>query len=81
MTGAAGELATLDATAQAALVREGEVSAAELVESAIERIERLNPELGAVVVPLYDQARAAVADGTPSGPFGGVPYLLKDLIV
>ena len=81
MTGTAAEIATLDATAQAALVRGGEVSADELVEGAIERIERRNPRLGAVVTTLYDQARAVVARGTLSGPFAGVPYLLKDLAV
>src|SRR5689334_24347669 len=80
MTSTAAEVATLDATAQAALVRDGEVSATELVEGAIERVEAVNPVLGAVVTTLYDQARAAVADG-PSGPFAGVPYLLKDLVV
>jgi Asp-tRNA(Asn)/Glu-tRNA(Gln) amidotransferase A subunit family amidase len=37
------ELTALDATAQAALVRSGEISPGELVERAIERIERLNP--------------------------------------
>ena len=42
MTSTAAEVATLDATAQAALVRRGEVSAAELVEGAIERVEALN---------------------------------------
>src|SRR6476661_7646314 len=80
MTSTAAEIAMLDATGQAALVRDGEVAAAELVEGAIERIERLNPALGAVVTTLYDHARAAVAAG-PSGPFAGVPYLLKDLVV
>jgi amidase len=81
MAATTAEIATLDATAQAALVRGGEVSAAELVESAIERIERLNPRLGAVVTTFYDQARDVVARGVPSGPFAGVPYLLKDLVV
>jgi amidase len=71
----------MDATAQAALVRNREVSAAELVEWAIERVEAVNPRLNAVVVPLYAQARAAVADAPPSGPFAGVPFLLKDLLV
>ena len=74
-----GELARLDATAQAALVRSGEVTARELVEDAISRVEQLNPELNAVVTPLYDHALAAVDEAT--GPFAGVPYLLKDLIV
>ena len=74
----AAEIARLDATAQAELVRRKEVSPDELVEWGIERIERLNPELNAVVVKLYDQARAAATMAT--GPFAGVPFLLKDLI-
>src|SRR5262245_16349195 len=71
------ELSLLDATAQAALVRSGEVTARELVETAIERIEMLNPTLNAVVTPIFEEAleRADVA----SGPFAGVPYLVKDL--
>ena len=72
------ELGTLDATAQAALVHNGEVTAVELVEAAIERIERLNPTLNAVITPMYEQARAAAA-ATPTGPLAGVPYLMKDL--
>ncbi|MBW1687169.1 MAG: hypothetical protein JRS35_19145 [Deltaproteobacteria bacterium] len=73
------ELATLDATASAEMVRQGEVSPAELVEAAIERIEKLNGDLNAVITPLYEKARAAVAAGLPDGPFRGVPFLLKDL--
>jgi Asp-tRNA(Asn)/Glu-tRNA(Gln) amidotransferase A subunit family amidase len=46
------ELAMLDATAQAELVRRREVQALELVEAAIERIERLNPKLNAVITPM-----------------------------
>ena len=65
---AAAEIAALDATAQAALVRSGQVSATELVDGAIDRIERLNPQLNAVVTPLFEQARAAVADAAPTGP-------------
>jgi amidase len=73
------QTADLDATAQAALVRSGEISAAELVEAAIERIEALNPTLHAVVTTMYDQAREAAAAGLPDGPFTGVPFLVKDL--
>ena len=73
------ELALLDATAQADLVRRKEVKAVELLDAAIDRIERLNPTLNAVVTPLYDQARAAASDPLPDGPFAGVPFLLKDL--
>lgn len=72
------ELSTLDATAQAALVRSGEVGATALVEAAIERIERLNPALNAVVTPMFDTALEAAR--TATGPFAGVPYLLKDLV-
>ncbi len=71
--------AGLDATAQAELVRTGQASPAELVDEAIERIERLNPELNAVITPLFDKAREAASGDLPDGPFRGVPFLLKDL--
>ena len=74
------DLLSLDATAQAQLVREGEVRSLELVDAAIARIERLNPELNAVITPMYDQAREAAAGDIPDGPFTGVPFLLKDLL-
>jgi amidase len=73
------ELAHLDATAQADLVRAGEASPLELVDAAIERIEKLNGELNAVIHPLYEQARDAARGPLPGGPFRGVPVLLKDL--
>ncbi|APA98671.1 amidase [Nocardia seriolae] len=71
-------LAALDATAQAALVRSGELGPDALVRAAIDRIERLNPTLNAVVSTRYEQALTTAA--TASGPFAGVPYLLKDLV-
>ncbi|HEX5087615.1 MAG TPA: amidase [Nocardioides sp.] len=74
------DVTALDAVAQAALVRVGEVSAVELTEWAIERIEELNPRLNAVVAPVYDQARAAAREVRTDAPLAGVPYLLKDLI-
>ncbi len=73
------EIAFLDATAQAELVRRKEVKPIELVDAAIERIERLNPTLNAVVTPMYDLAREAAKGKLPDGPFTGVPFLLKDL--
>src|SRR5690349_18902036 len=73
------ELLALDATDQAARVRTGEVTPAELLEVVIAAIERLNPVLNAVNVPLFDLAREQVARGLPDGPFRGVPMLLKDL--
>ena len=74
------DLARLDATAQAELVRTGEASPGELVEAAIGRIEALNPELNAVIHPLFEEARDAAAGELPDGPFKGVPFLLKDLV-
>ena len=68
----------LDATAQAELVRKGEVSPAELVDEAIARVEKLNPELNAVIHPRFEKARKEASAG-PNGPFGGVPMVLKDL--
>ena len=53
------EVAFLDATAQAELVQKKEVKPIELVEAATKRIERLNPELNAVVTPMFDLARDA----------------------
>lgn len=73
------ELDWLDATALAELVRRGEVTPLELVDSAIERIERTNAQLNAVITPMYDIAREAARGELPDGPFKGVPFLLKDL--
>lgn len=70
----------LDATAQAALVRSGEVKPLELVEEAIARIEALNPPLNAVIHTQYEKARDAARGDLPDGPFRGVPFLLKDAV-
>jgi Asp-tRNA(Asn)/Glu-tRNA(Gln) amidotransferase A subunit family amidase len=68
-----------DAVGLADLVRRGQVSAQELLEEAIARVERVNPRVNAVVSQSLDQARAAIAKGLPDGPLAGVPFLLKDL--
>ena len=73
------ELATLDATTTAALSRAGDVSAAQVVDAAIDRLERHDPELGALVERRFDGARADVAR-LPDGPFRGVPIVVKDLL-
>ncbi|HEV2176880.1 MAG TPA: amidase [Terriglobia bacterium] len=74
------ELAYLDATAQAELVRRKEIKPIELVDAAIDRIERLNPQLNAVVTPMYEQARDAARNELSDGLFRGVPYLVKDIV-
>ena len=68
-----------DALGLADLVRRKAVSPDDLLEAAIERVEIRNPAVNAVVMPLYDYGRKAIADGLPDGPFRGVPFLLKDL--
>ena len=76
----AEETAWMDATSQAELIRKGEVTPTELVEAAIERIERVNPRINAVITPMFDEARATANGDLPDGPFTGVPFLLKDLL-
>jgi amidase len=76
----AAELAPLDATAQAELVRQQEITPVELVEAAIERIEALQPRLNALTTERFERARdEAASPQLPAGPFRGVPFLLKDL--
>jgi amidase len=71
--------APLDATAQAQLIRDGETTAAELVEAAIARVEALNPEINAVIHTFFDEALEQARAGAGEGPFAGVPFVLKDL--
>ena len=73
------EYADYDGLGLAALVRKGAVTPLELLDAAIERIERHNGKLNAVVYKAYDEARAAAVSALPDGPFKGVPFLIKDL--
>jgi amidase len=73
------ETTWLDATAQAELVRRGEVSPRELTEAAIARIEAVNPRLDAVIRTRFEAARLEAGGNLPDGPFRGVPILFKDL--
>lgn len=74
------ELASLDATAQAELVRRNQLKPIELVDAAIARIDQLNPAFNAVITPIFERARSAADRPLPDGPFRGVPFLLKDLL-
>lgn len=69
-----------DAIGLADLIRRREFSAAELLETVLQRVAEVNPRLNAIVTPLYDQARMAVEAGLPDGPFAGVPYVFKELV-
>jgi amidase len=73
------DLTRFDATAQAELVRKGDVSPTELVDATIARIERVNPTLNAIIHPRFDKARAEAA-APADGPFRGVPFVLKDIL-
>jgi amidase len=73
------DLAVLDATAQAALVRDGSVTPRELVDAALARIDVVNPQLNAVIHRRDEHARDEADARPPEGPFRGVPILVKDL--
>ena len=72
------EYDTADAMELARWVRDGEVSAGELLEAAIQRIDTRNPEINAVILKHYDRARNRVSQ-LPDGPLTGVPFLVKNL--
>lgn len=74
------ELALLDGLGSAQLVRSKRVSALELVDAAIRRIERLEPEINALISESFERARARARGPVGNGAFAGVPYLLKDLL-
>ncbi len=73
------DLDRYDGLGLAALVRQREVTASELLDAAIARVEARNPAINAVIHRMDEVARQAIAAGLPAGPFTGVPYLLKDL--
>src|SRR6476659_6342036 len=73
------EYGRYDAVGLADLVRKKQVSAQELLDEAVARTAKVDPEINAVVVKHYDYARTQIDKGLPDGPFTGVPFLLKDL--
>ncbi len=75
----AEEYVKYDSMGLAALIKQTDVSADEVIEIAISQIEKLNPGLNAVITQMFDQARNAAKCGLPDGPLAGVPYLVKDL--
>ena len=82
------ELIEYDALGLAEMIRDGEIKSSELVEITIERIERINPKINAIIHKMYDEARekAQKWDNEISSSkrndaiFGGVPFLLKDIM-
>ena len=74
------ELAELDATGCAALVRAGELAPLELVDAAIERAGQVNGALNAIVTTMYERARETARSHPGAGIFAGVPFLMKDFL-
>lgn len=79
------ELAYVSAADLAARIRHREISPVELMEYFIDRINRLNPELNALVILGFEEARQrareaerAVMSGGNLGPLHGVPLAIKD---
>jgi amidase len=68
-----------DATGLARMVAAGQASPVELVEAACRRIERIDPEIGAVPVRFFDQAIERARRARREAPFAGVPFLMKDV--
>src|SRR6478672_13243639 len=73
------EYGKYDAVGLAELVRKKDVTARELLDEAIARNAKVDPQINAVVVKHYDYAERQIERGLPDGPFSGVPFLLKDL--
>ena len=73
------EYAEYDATGLAALIAARQVSAAEVLQAALSRIDAREPRLNAMSQDCRARALAAPAPA-PAGPFAGVPFLLKDLL-
>jgi amidase len=73
------EYGNFDAVGLAELVRKRQVRPEELLDEALARTAKVDPEINAVVVKHYDYAMRQIERGLPDGPFTGVPFLLKDL--
>jgi amidase len=74
------DYADYDGVGLAELVAKGAVTPTELVEAAATRVERHNPTINAVIYQRFDDALAK-ATSLPEGPFRGVPFLVKDLLI
>lgn len=75
------EYSSFDGLGLAELVRKKEVTPLELTDAALEGIAKVNPALNAVVNILGEQAKTEIDAGLPDGPFKGVPFLIKELVL
>ena len=70
-----------DGLGLAALVARKEVTARELLDAALAAVAKVNPKINAVLQTLSDEASAGIAAQAPSGPFAGVPFVIKELVL
>ena len=68
-----------DALGLAEILRKGEVTPTEVLEAAIDRSDKVNPDLNAIILDLHKMANRTISKGLPEGILLGVPYLIKDL--
>src|SRR5205823_5309098 len=73
-----GDLSSYDATGLAELIRAKLITAEEVIEDTIRKIEAVNPQLNAVICKTYDRARPAASGLLGESPLAGVPFLVKD---
>ncbi|GAA4098462.1 amidase [Zhongshania borealis] len=74
------EYGNYDAMGLAELVRNGEVSAKELLDAALNVANERNPQINALIHRFDERAYRQIEQGLPDGPFKGVPFVLKDLL-
>ncbi len=74
------EYTKYDGLGLAELVKKGEVTPRELADTALDAVERLNPQLNIITYMMEEFADRIIEDGPSKGPFEGVPFLVKDLI-
>src|SRR5699024_4276467 len=75
------EFAKYDGVGLANLVHKGEVSPEELVQISLKAIKELDPDINAIVSTIEEEASKEMKDDIPNGPFKGVPFLIKDVIL
>jgi amidase len=72
------QLSSYDATGLASLIGSKQVTASEVIEDTIGKIESINSKLNAVIYKTYDRARQQASQSVGDGPLAGVPFLVKD---
>ena len=70
-----------DGLGLAALVAKKEVTPKELLDAALAAVAKVNPKINAVLQTLPEMAAAELVSRAPSGPFAGVPFVIKELVL